>query len=188
MGFFNSLSKHQQIYVCIYIYIYIHMHLSHSQLQVLFLLIVYSFFIFNYKECNKFDLGIDYLVMSICKVGSCVVEKGYLLWPEAFSWQNSISLGKAGEDWGQKEKKASEDEMAVWHHRCNGHELGQTPADGEGQGGCSPWGRKELDTTGWLSNINMHVCIHIYVVFVERISDPCSCLCSQAMFYLTSIR
>ena len=29
-------------------------------------------------------------------------------------------------------------------------ELGQTPGDGEGQGGlvcCSPWGRKELNTT-----------------------------------------
>ena len=42
----------------------------------------------------------------------------------------------------QKEKTASEDEKAGWHHRCNEHELGQTPGDGEGQGGlvcCSPW-------------------------------------------------
>ena len=33
--------------------------------------------------------------------------------------------------------------MAGWHHRCNGHELGQTLGDAEGQGGlacCSPWG------------------------------------------------
>ena len=40
--------------------------------------------------------------------------------------------------------------MAGWHHRCNGHEFGQTPGDGEGQGGqmCfSPWGCNELDTT-----------------------------------------
>ena len=40
--------------------------------------------------------------------------------------------------------------MAGWHHRCNEHELGQTPGDGEGQGGlacCSPQGRKESDTT-----------------------------------------
>ena len=45
--------------------------------------------------------------------------------------------------------------MAGWHHRCNGHELGQTPGNGEGQGGLvcySPWGRKELDTTGRLNN------------------------------------
>ena len=41
--------------------------------------------------------------------------------------------------------------MAGWHHRCNGHELGQTSEDGEGQGGLvcySSWGLKELDMTG----------------------------------------
>ena len=114
--------------------------------------------------------------------------KGVFAITSALSWQNSVSLGKAGEDWGQKEKRASEDEMAGWYHQCNRHELGQTPVDGQGQGDCCPWGRKELGTTGRLSNICMHVCIHIYVVFVEKIPDPCSCLCSQAMFYLTFIR
>ena len=47
--------------------------------------------------------------------------------------------------------RASEDEMTGWHHRCSGHELGQTLGDGEGQGGlacCSPWGHKESDMTG----------------------------------------
>ena len=50
-----------------------------------------------------------------------------------------------------KKKRASEDEMAGWHHRCNGHELGQTSGDGEGQGALvcySPWGHKESDMTG----------------------------------------
>ena len=28
----------------------------------------------------------------------------------------------AGEDWGQEEKGRTEDEMAGWHHRLNGHE------------------------------------------------------------------
>ena len=27
----------------------------------------------------------------------------------------------------------TEDKMAGWHHQCNGHELGQTPGDDEGQ-------------------------------------------------------
>ena len=31
----------------------------------------------------------------------------------------------AGKDWGQKEKRASEDEMAEWHHWYNECELGQ---------------------------------------------------------------
>ena len=44
----------------------------------------------------------------------------------------------------------TEDEMVGWHHRFNGHELGQTLGDTEGQTDlmcCSPWGRKELDMT-----------------------------------------
>ena len=48
----------------------------------------------------------------------------------------------------------SEDEISGWHHQCNGHELGQTLGDGEGQRGlpgCSPWGCKEPDTTGRLN-------------------------------------
>ena len=28
----------------------------------------------------------------------------------------------AGRDWGQQEKGTTEDEMAGWHHRLNGHE------------------------------------------------------------------
>ena len=44
----------------------------------------------------------------------------------------------------------TEDEMAGWHHQLNGHEFDYTPGVGDGQGGpacCSPWGRKESDTT-----------------------------------------
>ena len=58
--------------------------------------------------------------------------------------------------------------MAGWHHQFNGCELGKTPADGEGQGGmmcCSPWGPKELDTTGWLNNNNNNL---IHKVTRER--------------------
>ena len=44
----------------------------------------------------------------------------------------------------------TEDEMAGWHHRLNGHEFQQTLGVGDGQRGLacfSPWGRKELGTT-----------------------------------------
>ena len=33
-----------------------------------------------------------------------------------------------------EEKGTTEDEMVVWHHRLNEHELEQTPEDGEGWG------------------------------------------------------
>ena len=49
----------------------------------------------------------------------------------------------------------SEDEMVGWHHRCNGHELGQILGDGRGQEGlacCSPWGYEESDMTWRLNN------------------------------------
>ena len=29
----------------------------------------------------------------------------------------------AGRDWGQEEKGMTEDEMAGWHHRLDGHEF-----------------------------------------------------------------
>ena len=73
-------------------------------------------------------------------------------------WADSLekTLPDAGKDWRQKEKRATEDEMVGWHHRSNGHELGQTPGDCDGQGGlvcCSPWGCKELSMT-WQPNNN----------------------------------
>ena len=55
----------------------------------------------------------------------------------------------------------TEDEMAGWHHRLNGHEFEQTPGDSEGQGSlvcCNPWDRKESDTTERL-NKDKIVCI-----------------------------
>ena len=56
----------------------------------------------------------------------------------------------AGRDWGQEEKGMTEDEMAGWHHRLDGHEFEWTPGVGDGQEGlacCNSWGRKESDTT-----------------------------------------
>ena len=41
--------------------------------------------------------------------------------------QRVHSFGKdsdAGRDWGQEEKGTTEDEMAGWHHRLDGHEFG----------------------------------------------------------------
>ena len=44
----------------------------------------------------------------------------------------------------------TEDEMVGWDHRLNGNDFEQTLGDSEGQGSlacCSPWSRKESDTT-----------------------------------------
>ena len=44
----------------------------------------------------------------------------------------------------------TENEMARWHCQINGHEFEQALGVSGGQGSlacCSPWGRKEMDTT-----------------------------------------
>ena len=54
-----------------------------------------------------------------------------------------------------RRRGTTEDEMVGWHHPLSGHELEQAPGDSERQGSlvcCSPWGRKESDTTEPLSS------------------------------------
>ena len=36
---------------------------------------------------------------------------------------DSLEDSDAGRDWGQEEKGTTEDEMAGWHHRLDGHEF-----------------------------------------------------------------
>ena len=77
-----------------------------------------------------------------------------ILWPpDAKNW----FIGKdsdAGKDWRQEEKGPTEDDMFGWHHWLSGHEFEQALGVGDGQAGlscCSPWSRKESDTTEWLN-------------------------------------
>ena len=78
-----------------------------------------------------------------------------VLWSSDVNRWLTGKVPDAGKYWGQKEKRASEDEMAGGHHRCNEHELGQTLGDGEGQGSLrcySTRGCKEFDMTGQMNN------------------------------------
>ena len=72
------------------------------------------------------------------------------------SLEQTLMLGR---DWGQEEKGMTEDEMAGWHHRLDGHEFEWTPGVGDEQGGlvcCDSWGRKESGTTERLNWIEGH--------------------------------
>ena len=56
------------------------------------------------------------------KIAEAYVINSNTLPPHA----KSYLIGKdsdAGRDWGQEEKGTTEDEMAGWHHRLNGHEF-----------------------------------------------------------------
>ena len=60
------------------------------------------------------------------------------------SLEKTLMLGR------REEKRMTEDEMVVWHHQLDGHEFEYTLGVGDRQGGlvcCSPWVRKESDTT-----------------------------------------
>ena len=49
-----------------------------------------------------------------------------------------------------EEKGTTENEMVDWHHQLDGHEFEQSLGVGDGQESptcCSPWGRKEFNTT-----------------------------------------
>ena len=85
-----------------------------------------------------------------------------ILWPpDVKSWLIRKDRD-SGKDWRQEEKGTTEDEMFGWHHWFNGHELGQTLGDGEGQGSlvcCSPQDWEELNTTWRLNNNNNNVMI-----------------------------
>ena len=73
----------------------------------------------------------------------------------------------AGKDWKQEKKGPTEDEMAGWHHRLDGHELEQALGVGDGQGSlacCSPRccrvGHDWVTGLNWLNivkNISMDV-------------------------------
>ena len=93
------------------------------------------------------------------------------LWPpDAKSWL----IGKdpdAGNDWGQEEKGTTEEEMAGWHHRLDGHEFGWTPGVSDGQGGlvCSEsWGHIESDMTERMNWTELNQIILTISVNVEK--------------------
>ena len=55
------------------------------------------------------------------------------LWPADAKHQLIGKDPDPGKDWGQEEKRATEDEMVRWYHWLNGHEFEQTLGDNEGQ-------------------------------------------------------
>ena len=67
------------------------------------------------------------------------------------SLEKTLMLGGIG---GRRRRGTTEDEMAEWYHRLDGHEFEYIPGVGDGQGGlacCDSWGLKEWDTTEGLN-------------------------------------
>ena len=56
-----------------------------------------------------------------------------ILWPPDAKSQLIVKDPDAGKEWGQEEKRVTEDEMVGCHHWLNGYEFEQTPGDSDGQ-------------------------------------------------------
>ena len=85
---------------------------------------------------------------------TCDEAETPVLWPpDAKSWL-MWKDPDAGKDWGQEEKRMTEDEMVGWHHQLDGRGFGWTPGVGDRQGGltcCSSRGHKESYMTEQLN-------------------------------------
>ena len=95
--------------------------------------------------------------------------KNWLIWKDP----------DAAKDWRWEEKGTTEDEMVGWHHQLNGHGFGWTLGVGDGQRSlacCSPWDRKESDTTERLN------WIYLFSLDVFKISFLSRC----RIFFLSS--
>ena len=67
-----------------------------------------------------------------------------ILWPLDVKSQLIGKDPDAEKDWGQVEKRVTENEMAGRHHQVHGHEFEEALGDSEGQGNLA---RKDQDTT-----------------------------------------
>ena len=106
-----------------------------------------------------------------------------ILWPpDAKNWLTGKDPD-AGKDW-RLEKGTTEDEMVGWPHWLDGHELEQARGVGGGQGSlacCSPWCRKESDTTEWL-NWTTKYWLHFPIGSLLVVYFICSSVCTYVTF------
>ena len=143
------------------VYVYLNKFLSHG--QICFQIFTYNNLIQGFlqqtlhPDCSELSVKHWETKMS-----------NAILWPpdakNRFIWKDP----DAGKDWRREEKRPTEYEMVGWHHRLNGHEFEWTLGVGDGQGGlacCSPWGRKESDTTEWLNWTECHS-YHVWLPLV----------------------
>ena len=103
---------------------------------------------FDSKEIKPVNLKGNQLWISL--EGLVLKAQAPILWPPDAKSQLRGKDSDTGKDWKQMAKRTAEDDILRLHHRLNGQESEQTPGDSGGQRSlvcCSPWVRKELDTT-----------------------------------------
>ena len=108
-----------------------------------------------------------------------------ILWPpDAKNWL-IWKDPDAEKDWRQKEKGMIEGEMVGWHHQLDGHEFGQAPGVGDGQGSlvwhaavsgvAKSWIRLS-DWTDWLTDWWWGMILFIHCGLLIFCSGFCLCI------------
>ena len=109
------------------------------------------------RKCNQSILK---EISPVCSLEGMMLKLKLQSFGHLMQTADSLEKTDAGRDWGQEEKRTTEDEMVGWHHRLDGHgSTGWTPGVGDGQGGltcCSSWGHKESDTTERLNRTELN--------------------------------
>ena len=99
---------------------------------------------------------------------------------------DSLEDPDAGKDCRQK-KGTTEDEMAGWHHRLDGHEFEQALGTDDGQGSlvcCSPWGvtKSRTQLRDWTKTYpSSHFAIQILYHFTLHLTPE-----ANIMFYVNN--
>ena len=133
---------------------------------------------FDYIKCFFFNFEENY-------IGHFIMAA-----PDAKNWL----IGKDPDlkDWRQEEKGMTEDEMAGWHHQFDGHEFEQALGVRDGQGGlvhCSPWCRKESDTTewpNWTFDFKFFSWLYLFPLTLRLVLSETHCICRYYFYFFLS--
>ena len=86
----------------------------------------------DYKEIRSVNLKGNQCSILIGRTDA--EAEAPILWPPDVKSQLLRQDPEAGQDWRQKEKETTEDEIIGWHHQLDGHEFEQALGFGDGQG------------------------------------------------------
>ena len=99
-----------------------------------------------------------------------------IFWPPDANYWLTGKDPDAEQDWRQKEKETTEDEMVGWHHRLNGHEFEQAPGVGDGQGSWCAVVHGVAKSRTWLSDWTELMKHQAYSGCSITASGICSCI------------
>ena len=110
-----------------------------------------------------------------------------ILWPPDAKSQLTGKDPDAGEEWGQKEKQATEDKITGWHHQLSGPEFEQTlELVKDREAWCATvYGVAESDMTGWLNWTDTYMHTHTYIhILSTNIQHKQVCVCIYIYIYI----